>query len=76
MTTNTDIRTREPWIAELAEQLRTEFDGILPAEVVTTTALGAKHDLSGQIAPEAQNEMVYRLARYRLDQLSSDSEPG
>ena len=68
-----DMRIRDSWITQLATQLRTEFEGVLPADVVTTTTLTAKHDLAGQIAPEAQNEMVYRLARYRLDQLCSES---
>lgn len=73
--------TSHPYLAEMngsaaADQLCFEFGGALSPSVICTTLAGAEHDLTGQIAPEAWDEMVYRLAQYRLDQIvSKDARP-
>lgn len=53
----------------IAQRLCREFRAVLPPSVVYRTLVGAEHDLQGQIAPRAWEEMVYRLAQYRLDQI-------
>ncbi|HVV24913.1 MAG TPA: hypothetical protein VHF06_36115 [Pseudonocardiaceae bacterium] len=55
----------------IAERLYLEFEAALPPSVVYSTLVAAEHDLDGQIAAEAWDEMVYRLARYRLGQLAA-----
>lgn len=73
--------TSHPYLTEMCgratdEQLCLEFGGALPPSVIYATLAGAEHDLTGQIAPEAWDEMVYRLAQYRLDQIvSEDAQP-
>lgn len=52
-----------------AEQLYAEFGDALQPSLLYATLAGAEHDLAGQIAPEAWEEMVYRLAQYRLGQI-------
>jgi hypothetical protein len=56
----------------IAERLSLEFEAVLPPSAVHTTLAGAERDLAGQIAPEAWDEMVYRLAQYRLGQITAD----
>lgn len=55
-----------------AERLYLEFHAVLPLSVVYRTVAAAEHDLQGQIVPEAWDEMVYRLAQYRLGQLVTE----
>lgn len=54
---------------EAVSRLITEFDGVLPREVVTGTVLTARRDLEGQVAPEALAEMLHHLAHHRLDRI-------
>lgn len=54
------------------ERLYSEFEAAVPLSVGRSTLARAEHDLTGQIMPEAWDEMVYRLARYRLEQITSD----
>ena len=51
----------------VAEQLATEFDGIVPPERVASIVLESASDLSGQVRPEAFPELLHRLAHYRLE---------
>lgn len=62
----------EPRDRVLAERLYLEFEAAVPPSAVYNTLAAAEHDLIGQIAPEAWDEMVYRLARYRLGQLVAE----
>lgn len=49
----------------VAEQLATEFDGIVPSERVASIVLESASDLSGQVRPEAFPELLHRLAHCR-----------
>lgn len=55
-----------------AEQLYVEFGAALPPSLIHATLAEAEHDLAGQVAPEARDELVYRLAQYRLGQIMAD----
>ena len=55
---------------EVAERLTTEFNGIVPPQIVTNIVLEAIGDLNGQVQPEAFPEMLHRLAHYRLKWLA------
>lgn len=57
------------------DRLYVEFEGVLSRSVVDSTLAQAARDLAGQIAPEAGEEMAYRLAQYRLGQLDPDAAP-
>ncbi len=61
-----------PRDADVARRLNREFAHVLPAEEIAATLAGAERDLTGQIVPEAWDEMVYRLTRYRLDGIAHD----
>ncbi|QFZ19498.1 hypothetical protein [Saccharothrix syringae] len=66
-----DRYAQEPCCREAVDRLADEFKGLVPETVVTSTVLGARQDLEGQIQPGALAEMLHRLARYRLDSLVS-----
>jgi hypothetical protein len=57
----------------IAEQLATEFDGIVPSERVAIIVLESASDLRGQVRPEAFPELLHRLAHYRLGIASSST---
>lgn len=50
----------------VAEQLATEFDGIVPSERVAIIVLESASDLRGQVRAGAFPELLHRLAHYRL----------
>ncbi|WP_018601270.1 hypothetical protein [Mycobacterium sp. 155] len=52
---------------DVAARLATEFDGLLPPELVTRIVVEAICDLYGQVQPKAFPELLHRLAHYRLD---------
>jgi hypothetical protein len=52
---------------DVAARLATEFDGLLPPELVTRIVMEAICDLYGQVQPKAFPELLHRLAHYRLD---------
>lgn len=52
---------------DVAARLVTEFDGLLPPELVTRIVMEAICDLYGQVQPKAFPELLHRLAHYRLD---------
>ncbi|GAA2685745.1 MULTISPECIES: hypothetical protein [Actinosynnema] len=56
----------EAGITRVLTGLAAEFGDRLPESVVTGTVLQARRDLQGQIAPESLEELLHRLAHYRL----------
>lgn len=54
-----------PTQAAIARQLSQEFDGLAPAAVEATVE-EAVAELRGQVPPGSLDEMVHRLASYRL----------
>jgi hypothetical protein len=57
-----DVQDVTNVVAHLVE----EFDGTVPESLVAMTVQTARKDLTGQIAPEAMDEMLHCLVRYRL----------
>ncbi|WP_236808718.1 hypothetical protein [Amycolatopsis albispora] len=53
-------------MSKVVRELATEFGGTVPPSGVVSTVVAAKRDLDGQIVPEAMEEMLHRLARFRL----------
>ena len=53
-------------VTNLVTHLVDEFHGTVPESLVAATVRTARKDLTGQIAPEAVDEMLHCLARYRL----------
>ncbi|MEC3975824.1 hypothetical protein [Amycolatopsis sp. H20-H5] len=51
----------------MSDQLSVEFAGRVPRSVVDRTVEAARHDLDGQTPPGALEELLHRLAHYRLD---------
>jgi hypothetical protein len=52
---------------DVAARLATEFEELLPPELVTRIVVKAICDLYGQVQPKAFPELLHRLAHYRLD---------
>ncbi|HEX6342330.1 hypothetical protein [Umezawaea sp.] len=50
-------------------ELLTEFRGVLTTSTIAEVVAVARHDLEGQIVPEALQEMLHRLAHHRLSAL-------
>lgn len=59
----------ERYVLAVANDLSAEFSGVLPRVQVKAVVVEARHDLEGQIAPEAFSEMLHELAHHRLDRL-------
>ena len=75
------FRHRPPAITDAAraifQELRPQFDGILPARTVHEYVNQAVKDLTGSISIEALPEMAVRLASVRLhSDLLPDQSPG
>ena len=69
-----DVSTLEPWLTQMVSRLSVEFGGAVSPLVVTGVVVGARQDVTGQIVPEARDEMVYRLARHRLTQIDAERD--
>lgn len=67
-----DLYSADSREGAVRKRLYSEFEATVPLSVMRSTLARAEHDLTGQIVPEAWDEMVYRLARYRLEQITSD----
>ena len=52
----------------VARRLSVEFDGVLPCVIVEAEVAAAEAELRGQVPPGALDEMLHRLAGYRLRQ--------
>ncbi|WP_052372225.1 hypothetical protein [Amycolatopsis taiwanensis] len=59
----------------VTEQLAHEFAGIVSRADLEDVVLSARRDLEGQVVPAALDEMLHRLAHYRLTRLTA-STPG
>ena len=46
-----------------------EFSGQLPAETVAAVVTSAHRDLAGRIVPDEDGELLYRVARARLQRM-------
>lgn len=62
-------------VRRVTEQLAREFAGIVPRADLEEVVRAASRDLAGQVVPTALEEMLHRLAHYRLSQLTT-STPG
>jgi hypothetical protein len=51
---------------QVAEHLTAEFGGVLPQVVVEAEVEAAEQELRGQVHPESLDELLHRLAAYRL----------
>ena len=72
MSTAAADRTESQVAADIAQALMHEFDGILPAALVTSVVLQAREDLHGQVVGTALPELLHRLCRVRLRTLQFD----
>ncbi|WP_020664860.1 hypothetical protein [Amycolatopsis benzoatilytica] len=60
----------------VGEWLTGEFSGRLTAETVAAAVSSAQRDLDGRIIPDEDGELLYRLARTRLQRmLTAQPEP-
>jgi hypothetical protein len=50
----------------IAAHLTAEFDGVLPRAVVEAEVKAAEYELRGQVPPGSLDELLHRLAAYRL----------
>ncbi|MDN5930516.1 MAG: hypothetical protein L0I24_05560 [Pseudonocardia sp.] len=50
----------------VARQLTEEFSGLVPADVVSREVADAARELRGQVPTGALEELLHRLAAYRL----------
>lgn len=53
-------------VSRVTEQLAHEFAGTVSRAELEDVVLGARRDLEGQVVPAALDEMLHRLAHYRL----------
>jgi hypothetical protein len=67
---STDLRAADPDVDSVTDRLIHEFEKTVTPRVVAGTVQAAQRDLTGQIVPEARHEMVYQLARYRLERIT------
>ncbi|HVV12039.1 three-helix bundle dimerization domain-containing protein [Amycolatopsis sp.] len=65
-----EAHRQEQFVAEIVERLSREFAGAVPHGHVESTVRAARRDLEGQIVPEALEEMLHHLARYRLSRMT------
>lgn len=63
------VRQSDHHVGVVASELVREFEGVLPNSTITEVVATARHDLEGQIVPEALQEMLHRLAHHRLNVL-------
>ncbi|UJW31557.1 hypothetical protein L3Q67_41385 [Saccharothrix sp. AJ9571] len=59
-------RPAEDVVSRITHELSTEFGTTLPESGICDVVVTARRDLDGQIVPEAMEEMLHRLARFRL----------
>ncbi|GAB2780864.1 hypothetical protein [Amycolatopsis magusensis] len=60
-----DTARSEDVVSKVVRELAGEFATVPPSGIVGTV-VAAKRDLDGQIVPEAMEEMLHRLAQFRL----------
>jgi hypothetical protein len=59
-------RPRAGGRSAVARQLSVEFDGVLPRGIVEAEVAAAEAELRGQVSPGSRDELLHRLAGYRL----------
>ncbi|MFD2416804.1 hypothetical protein [Amycolatopsis pigmentata] len=65
-----DVIERDDCVSGVAEQLAREFGKSVPRADIEEVVATARRDLDGQVPPHALDELLHRLAHYRLSQLS------
>lgn len=65
-----DVIEQDDYVSRLAGQLAREFGETVPRADIEEVVRVARRDLDGQVPPEALDELLHRLAHYRLSQLS------
>ena len=65
----TTVRQSDHHVDIVSGELVREFRDVLPIATVTDVVATARHDLEGQVVPEALQEMLHRLAHHRLSAL-------
>jgi hypothetical protein len=71
------VRAQVPLVVgcrPVAEQLMAEFAGVLPVEVVEAAVRSAEQELRGQVPKDSLEELVHRLAGYRLRERLESAE--
>ncbi len=63
------VRQSDHHAEVVSGELVTEFRSVLPTSTIAEVVAVARHDLEGQIVPEALQEMLHRLAHHRLSTL-------
>jgi hypothetical protein len=63
------VRESDHHVEVVSGELSREFRTVLPDSTITEVVAAARHDLEGQIVPEALQEMLHRLAHHRLSAL-------
>jgi hypothetical protein len=58
-------------VESVIERLISEYRGVVPAALVAVVVLDAERDLHGQVVPASLDEMLHRLASFRLQELRS-----
>ncbi|HET6504142.1 MAG TPA: hypothetical protein VFG87_25615 [Amycolatopsis sp.] len=65
-----DSRLADENVARVADGLAREFAETVPRSHVEDIVRLARQDLDGQIPPSALDELLHRLAHYRLSRLN------
>lgn len=60
-------------VSRATELLAIEFAGLVPRADIESVVRAARQDLAGQVVPAALDEMLHRLAHYRLSRLTAAS---
>ena len=63
-------RMSESPLADITESLMAQYEPDLPLQQVSAVVIGAHRELDRQVPTAALPELLHRLARARLDQLS------
>jgi hypothetical protein len=65
-----DVIDTDDHVARVAEQLAREFGETVTRTDIDEVVRVARRDLDGQVPPHSLDELLHRLAHYRLSQLS------
>lgn len=71
-----DVIESDDRVARVAEQLAREFGETVPRTDIDEVVHAARRDLDGQVPPHALDELLHRLAHYRLSELSPAGRAG
>lgn len=65
-----DVIEKDDCVSRVTEQLAREFGETLLRADIEEVVREARRDLDGQVPPHALDELLHRLAHYRLSQVS------